>query len=230
MINFFRALRKDSSSNKNIGMYRLYAIGEIVLVVIGILIALQVDNWNKENENRDKERKYLTELKTNLHEDVIQIDTILAQNKIKAACINNVLKAFGALKNTPAMVLRFGISMDTLSKFEVFNANSIAFQNLMSSSSIDLIKNDTLRTLLPRYYNEVRLSLEIGTQKRVSESTRKFVDEVGPVLMNRELFLRLLNIDFPIKSISEVNLANNELIVSDLFFMDRMILSQNEDL
>ncbi|QSE98851.1 DUF6090 family protein [Fulvivirga lutea] len=230
MINFFRALRKDSSADKNIGMYLAYALGEIVLVVIGILIALQVDNWNKENENREKERKYLSEIRTNLQEDLRNIDMVFSYNKGKTACINNVLNDFGKMKNTPQMVVRFSSSMDTLSSFEVFNTNKIAFQNLMSSASIDLIQNDSLRTLLPRYYNEVSLSVQSGTQQRVAQSSRKFVDEVGPHLMNRDMLQRFFNVEIPIKSITEVNLANNELVVHDLFFMERMIVSQNAEI
>ncbi|MGB5318748.1 DUF6090 family protein [Eudoraea sp.] len=50
MIKFFRRIRQQLLKENNLSKYLLYAIGEIVLVVIGILIALQINNWNQENK------------------------------------------------------------------------------------------------------------------------------------------------------------------------------------
>ena len=56
MIKFFRKIRYDLIGENKTGKYLKYAIGEIVLVVIGILIALSINNWN-ENRKRDEIRK-----------------------------------------------------------------------------------------------------------------------------------------------------------------------------
>lgn len=52
MIKFFRKIRKNMIKENRTSKYLVYAIGEIVLVVIGILIALQVNNWNEERKTR----------------------------------------------------------------------------------------------------------------------------------------------------------------------------------
>ena len=49
MIKFFRKIRQNFLVENNVSKYMLYAIGEIVLVIIGILFALQINNWNNEN-------------------------------------------------------------------------------------------------------------------------------------------------------------------------------------
>jgi sensor domain CHASE-containing protein len=59
MIKFFRRIRQQLLSENKFSKYLLYAIGEIILVVIGILIALQINNNNNYNEQRKIEREYL---------------------------------------------------------------------------------------------------------------------------------------------------------------------------
>ena len=64
MISFFRSLRKKFVSGGQFRKYLFYALGEIALVVIGILIALQVNNWNEESSRMQEERSYLRALRT----------------------------------------------------------------------------------------------------------------------------------------------------------------------
>ena len=60
MINFFRKIRKKLADDNKPLKYMRYAIGEIMLVVIGILIALSINNWNEYNKERTKEKEALT--------------------------------------------------------------------------------------------------------------------------------------------------------------------------
>ena len=62
MIKFFRKIRQNLLMENNTGKYFKYAIGEIILVVIGILIALQINNWNENNQDRKQEKKILSQL------------------------------------------------------------------------------------------------------------------------------------------------------------------------
>src|SRR5210317_1476581 len=70
MINFFRKIRQQLLSQNKVSKYLLYAIGEIVLVVIGILIALQINNWNEERRDRIIEQKVLEGLAKNLEMNI----------------------------------------------------------------------------------------------------------------------------------------------------------------
>jgi len=58
MINLLRRIRRNSMTENKPDLYLVYAIGEVVLVVIGILIALQIDNWNENQRIRDIEPQY----------------------------------------------------------------------------------------------------------------------------------------------------------------------------
>lgn len=66
MIKFFRKIRQKLLHEKRVSSYVAYAIGEVLLVVIGILLALQFNNWNLERSNTEKERWYLI----NIVEDI----------------------------------------------------------------------------------------------------------------------------------------------------------------
>ncbi|WP_090295316.1 DUF6090 family protein [Flagellimonas zhangzhouensis] len=62
MIRFFRNIRKQLFTENKFSKYLLYALGEIILVVVGILIALQLNNWSQENKDRQREQLILKQL------------------------------------------------------------------------------------------------------------------------------------------------------------------------
>ena len=66
MIKFFRKIRQETLTENKFGKYLAYAIGEIVLVVIAILIALAINNWNESKKEKVLEKKVLIELKKSL--------------------------------------------------------------------------------------------------------------------------------------------------------------------
>ena len=69
MIKFFRKIRQKMLTENKFSKYLLYAIGEIILVVIGILIALQINNWNEDKKNRELEKYMLENLVENLEQN-----------------------------------------------------------------------------------------------------------------------------------------------------------------
>jgi uncharacterized membrane protein YgaE (UPF0421/DUF939 family) len=71
MLRFFRQIRQQLMAENKFSKYLMYAIGEIVLVVIGILIALTINNWN---ENR-KSKKVANEIYRNLQNSLVQDST-----------------------------------------------------------------------------------------------------------------------------------------------------------
>lgn len=74
MLHFFRRIRQSLLETNRFRKYLIYAIGEIVLVMIGILLALQVNNWNQERQNRHEESKILLELKKDMTTNLERLD------------------------------------------------------------------------------------------------------------------------------------------------------------
>tara|TARA_R100000935_G_scaffold21876_2_gene40375 strand:+ start:22651 stop:23337 length:687 start_codon:yes stop_codon:yes gene_type:complete len=77
MIKFFRSIRQRLVVENRFSKYLLYAIGEIVLVVIGILIALQINNWNESRKQATTETEFITSLQNDLQQDKAFIQLIL---------------------------------------------------------------------------------------------------------------------------------------------------------
>lgn len=94
MIKIFKRIRQSLLNENKFSKYLIYAIGEIVLVVIGILIALWINNWNIEQKEEKFELELMSELKTNLLRtiDDININIGYHERSIKSAKI--ILDAF----------------------------------------------------------------------------------------------------------------------------------------
>ena len=83
MIPFFRKIRKKMADDNKPMKYMRYAIGEIILVVIGILIALQINNWNESRKQSTLEKEFLTSIKNDLKQDKSFIQMVLKTNEPK---------------------------------------------------------------------------------------------------------------------------------------------------
>lgn len=95
MIKFFRKIRQNLLMENKTGKYLKYAIGEIVLVVIGILIALQINNWSEDRKKDLLEISVLKELKRNLTDDIKDINANTDFHKralVSSKVISNVMK------------------------------------------------------------------------------------------------------------------------------------------
>jgi len=91
MIPFFRKLRKRFADNNKPLKYIRYAIGEIILVVIGILIALSINNWNEERKQRNTIRSIYSIIKSDLKYDVEKFDEIINEMSIKDSIFQKVI-------------------------------------------------------------------------------------------------------------------------------------------
>jgi uncharacterized protein DUF6090 len=154
MIKFFRKIRQSLFGNGNFRKYSLYAIGEIILVVIGILIALQLNNLNEKNKLAKSEVYYLDKMLANLQEDSTEL-------RVQLNWINGILSeidtAFFMLQNESHFQNdEFIGNLSALIKFIRFYQNDAVYQNLIASGKIDLISNKELIDLLFHYYDPAR--------------------------------------------------------------------------
>ena len=87
MLHFLRIIRKDLIQVNNVKKYFLYAIGEILLIVVGILIAVQIGNWNQERRDRKEERVVLQAFGEELEHGLLELQDTLASLDHKDAAL-----------------------------------------------------------------------------------------------------------------------------------------------
>lgn len=98
MIKFFRRIRQQLLTENKFSKYLLYAIGEIVLVVIGILIALSINNWNENQHKKELVSVYLQNLIENLKSDIVVLKFAEDVNLFKFYSLQNLLDRSGENK------------------------------------------------------------------------------------------------------------------------------------
>ncbi|TLF40227.1 DUF6090 family protein [Maribacter aurantiacus] len=149
MIKFFRKIRQQLLKENRFTKYLLYAIGEIILVVIGILIALQINNWNENRINSKKETIVLANIHKEFVQNKKQLDSVVGQHKVVFKNCAGVISLFPLTSKPEQEVLD---SLATMLWWTyggiTFNPTQTSIKALASTSSFDIIKNETLRDLL----------------------------------------------------------------------------------
>ncbi len=147
MIQFFRHIRKKLLSENRVSKYLVYAFGEIVLVVLGILIALQINTWNEQRKANKEEQALLREVHREFKENREQLDAIIAFNKGSLASCDSLLAKFPlkAEKSSVEYLIKY---MDRSFQNYTFNASDGTINALINSSNLNLVKNDSLRRYL----------------------------------------------------------------------------------
>ena len=83
MIKFFRKIRQKLLTENKFSKYLIYAIGEIVLVVIGILIALQINNLNEQSKKEELRNGYVNSIKKDLASDIVLLEKQISQFELE---------------------------------------------------------------------------------------------------------------------------------------------------
>lgn len=146
MIKFFRRIRQKLIMESKVSKYLLYAIGEIVLVVIGILIALQINNWNEQRKERGREVEFLKGLKTDLLADKASLENVIAERDAKVKGSIALLKTVNL--NTYAEVFSADSTISTVHGWAEYVPQTNTFDELVSSGNLSIIKNDSIKSKL----------------------------------------------------------------------------------
>ncbi|MFK7950787.1 MAG: DUF6090 family protein [Saprospiraceae bacterium] len=152
MIKFFRKIRQRLLTENKFSKYILYAIGEIVLVVVGILIALQLNIYNENQKNTKIEVDYLKGILNDLDQDIYELNELIYEDSLQLDAYTMLLKAFTDkdIKNNPSFIGAIGQA----NTYHSFDGNSIVFEDMKSSGKINFIKSDQVRFSILKYYKE----------------------------------------------------------------------------
>jgi hypothetical protein len=146
MIKLFRNIRKNLLNEGKTTKYFKYAIGEIVLVVIGILIALQINNWNEQRKERSVEINYLNNLKTDLRNEIDNNKDFTTFRIEKAKNCSFLLNI--TFPKTIKDAKSYTEIYEQVFYWKYFIPNNNTFKELLSSGNLSLIKNDSIKNAL----------------------------------------------------------------------------------
>lgn len=158
MIKFFRQIRRTLLSGGKTGKYLLYAIGEIILVVIGILIALQINNWNQARIDDNALKEYLVKIKSHTLEDLRQLEEI-TQGRAKIAEYCKKARISMLDKTEDENLILFMTSGLAFADF-YFKPNSGGYEALKNSEYFGRINNTPLDSLLTKYHSLLEVIAE----------------------------------------------------------------------
>lgn len=146
MIKFFRNIRRSLLNDGKTGKYLKYAIGEIILVVIGILIALQINNWNEQRKANKLLRTYEANIINELEEDLIAINKADSIIDVRIKSIENYMDYYASeSKNIDELVNKRD---STQLKFVLFQKNTFSLQDLITSGNLQLFSMNKKRSIL----------------------------------------------------------------------------------
>ena len=173
MPKIFRTARKENAKGNNISSYLLYAVGEIALVMIGILLALQVNNWNENRRNKKALQSILNTVANDLKTDTTRA--------------GNVVQFYDTIKKKSDLIIERKLNRNNheecpscrslVSIYQPFIIQKKGFELLEKYSNNNEVKNDTLVNNITRFYNSFSL---------IIDDSNTFIKE--EVLKNIEFF------------------------------------------
>ncbi|WP_115461322.1 DUF6090 family protein [Winogradskyella aurantiaca] len=201
MIKFFRRIRQNLLSEGKTGKYFKYAIGEILLVVIGILIALQVNNWNESQKKRHLKNQYKTSLKIDLVKDTLQLKERINQNQKILESFLETADEFGEETFNSSDEVVSKLIEVTFTNYRTLNTyNSNTFNLLISGGHINLLDKELQEALME--LNRLQLH-ELKISSVIREDYTLFVSNFRikhpPLNLPNESLLRVLQQDIDTK-------------------------------
>ena len=238
MIKFFRKIRQNLLMENKTGKYFKYAIGEIVLVVIGILIALQINNWNEYRIQLHKEIKSLEILKSEFQNNQETLKKSISIHEKRNTAIKTLLfKDLNLYKIS---------QLDSIYKLAIYghtyNPSLSAYNSLVSSGELNYLRNDSLKIKLSGFkdliidYQEDEINLweysrdnlfkseqlneEMLTETKFSLRPRslveirndklKYLDFFKRTFIRNQLSMTILHLEI---AINEGNILNNRFLM-----------------
>ena len=207
MIKFFRKIRQKLVQENRVSKYLIYALGEIILVVIGILIALQINNWNETRKSKKMANEIYTNLLTSLEQDSVEVErTITLLTKSLETQRKLILYQSNPYSNLTNPEDLDNMVQDVFSGVMSFFPKTGVYDLITSNNSMELLQSKKVKSLLINLYdfqykryenvdliidNKYHYHLGSLIRKKIgfvveydSESQIKVVKSVNPVFFN----------------------------------------------
>jgi len=160
MLRFFRNIRKQLAAENKVAKYLRYAVGEILLVVIGILIALQINNWNEYRKERNLEQEYYFKFLEDLNQDAEHIKGLIEGNEARIKSSNELIHLLQQKNPKRKQVVNKMAEATSKTTF-TFKPSMAAFEDLKSSGNLKIIKDLFIKNKLINYYSKLEGLIDV---------------------------------------------------------------------
>ena len=208
MIKFFRKIRQNSLSDGKTGKYLKYAVGEIVLVVIGILIALQINNWNEQRKLKQLEINAMSEVRDDL---VNSMDDISQNLGLMTDWLESAWKIKRLINTSEVFPDSLGADLLKMTRDEYLFASSKTYLALQSAG-FKVIKNDEIRGRLDNLYEMTypRLQPITSIEPNIKEYFSDYIQQNFRAISLDTLYNSGLKVeDIPTGDLVSVGWGNN---------------------
>ncbi|XOV93084.1 MAG: DUF6090 family protein [Bacteroidota bacterium] len=187
MLKFLRIARRKLIDEGSLKKYLLYTLGEILIVVIGIFIAVQLNNWNESRKEEKKARSYLAELKDELLRDIkylLEQDSLLS---IYESSTNKAILQLQRAKNISDILIADSLFNYRWSDLIV---NSGVYEEMLYTGNFYSLKNKVLQEMIANHYKDIEAKKYIT--RSVNTGLRELQDSN---LLHPYHFLKQMEID-----------------------------------
>ena len=148
MINFFRKIRQQLLYNNRIKKYLVYALGEVILVMFGILLALQVNNWNETRKIRSSEQLYLHAIKEEFSFNKNELERVTKDNVLNSEYAKKILDITGPESIEITEEEFATLLFNSIPQKVQFDPNQGVINEIINSGKLSIFRNEKLRYLL----------------------------------------------------------------------------------
>ena len=184
MITLFRKIRKQLMSQNKVSKYLVYAIGEIALVVIGIFLAVQVNDWNEDR----KAHKIITSNKAilieNLEADLEKVKNVIVLIDSERTVLNQFVERINGPKANLDTVIKITINELRGAVSGIRFENDDAYNAMVLSSEVNLFENELKKKLFAVYYRHERIEISYRSEFENYMDARKLLLEKYPSAVN----------------------------------------------
>ncbi|GAA4311761.1 hypothetical protein GCM10023115_32460 [Pontixanthobacter gangjinensis] len=223
MLRFFRKIRQRLLAENKFRKYLLYALGEITLVVIGILIALAINNWKEDRIVEKREEFYLQGLKDEFEQNRIKLQNLIEVNRLNYQNSKKIASLIGNSEDLENEEQLSEMLYNSFSYEIAYNPNNSLLNELINSGRLEDISSAELRKHLTAWDSYI-LSLRnqenalkaqreevVNLFRKENASIRTILDQTG--VSSREMGLEKSNSEFSNLELIESREFENNLLI-----------------
>lgn len=155
MMKFFRKIRQKLLSENKFSKYLFYAIGEIVLVIIGILIALQLNNLKEYRKANAQEIKFLKSFKIDLEANLIELERVIKKSELVKVRANRILEYERGEDDNETLAQLDTLVMN-ISDYTIFLSQDGTIDDIIGSGALNIIKKDSIRQAIASWNSNLK--------------------------------------------------------------------------